>query len=36
MAAVTYQQRDRVGIVTIDRPAARNALSPEVMVLLDR
>ena len=36
MAAVTYQQRDRVGIVTIDRPAARNALSPEVVVLLDR
>jgi len=36
MAAVDYQKRDQVGIVTIDRPEARNALSPEVVVLLDR
>jgi len=36
MAAVRYEKRDRVGVVTIDRPEARNALSPEVVVLLDR
>ena len=36
MAAVTYEKRDKVAIVTIDRPEARNALSPEVVVLLDR
>ncbi|MEE2662996.1 MAG: enoyl-CoA hydratase-related protein [Myxococcota bacterium] len=36
MAAVDYQKRDGIGIVTIDRPEARNALSPEVVVLLDR
>ena len=36
MPAVTYAQRDKVAIIMIDRPEARNALSPEVIVLLDR
>jgi enoyl-CoA hydratase len=36
MPAVRWEKRDRVAIITIDRPEARNALSPEVVVLLDR
>jgi enoyl-CoA hydratase len=36
MAAVSYEKRDKAGILTIDRPEARNALSPEVIVLLAR
>lgn len=36
MAAVRYERQGGVAIVTIDRPEARNAMSPEVAVLLDR
>ena len=36
MSAVRYEKRGHVAIVTIDRPKARNALSPEVIVRLDR
>ena len=36
MPAVTYEKRDNVALVTIDRPEARNALNPEVIVLLGR
>ncbi len=36
MPAVTFERRGYVGILTIDRPEARNALSPEVIVRLDR
>jgi enoyl-CoA hydratase/carnithine racemase len=34
VADVRVERRDRVGIVTIDRPEKRNALSPEVMAEL--
>jgi enoyl-CoA hydratase len=36
MSAVTYEKRGQIAIVTIDRPKARNALSPEVIVRLAR
>jgi enoyl-CoA hydratase len=36
MQAVRLEIRAPLAIVTIDRPEARNALSPEVLVLLDR
>ncbi len=36
MAALRTERRDGVWIVTIDRPEARNALSPEVLVRLGR
>lgn len=36
MSAVQYEKRGHIGIVTIDRPEARNALSPEVVVRLSR
>lgn len=36
MAAVTYDKNDHVAVITIDRPEARNALSPEVIVRLGR
>ena len=36
MSAVTFEKRGHVAIATIDRPEARNALSPEVLVRLDR
>ncbi len=36
MSAVTYEKRGPVAVVTIDRPEARNAMDPEVLVRLDR
>lgn len=36
MPAVLFERRDGVAVVTLNRPEARNALSPEVLVLLDR
>jgi enoyl-CoA hydratase len=35
MAVVDFVVRDHIAILTINRPEARNAMSPEVMVRLD-
>ena len=35
MAVVDFVVRDYVATITINRPEARNAMSPEVMVRLD-
>jgi len=34
VAAVVFEQTEHVAIVTLNRPEVRNALSPEVIVLL--
>lgn len=36
MPVVEFEVQDHVGVVRLNRPKARNALSPEVVVLLDR
>ncbi len=36
MAVVTVERRDRVAVVTLNRPEARNALNPELVVSLAR
>src|SRR4051794_19803861 len=35
MAVVDFIVRDYIALITINRPEARNAMSPEVMVRLD-
>jgi hypothetical protein len=36
MDVVTLERRGRIAIVTLNRPAARNAMHPELIVLLAR
>jgi enoyl-CoA hydratase/carnithine racemase len=36
MTAVSYEKNGHVAVITIDRPQARNAMDPEVLVRLDR
>ena len=35
MSAVRFEKKGSIAIVTLNRPEARNAISPEVMVKLD-
>ena len=35
MSAVEFEKRGHIAVVTLNRPEARNAISPEVMVKLD-